>query len=64
MFSVNYNGSKSVDILTDIYLERSVFSGQFEEKIGLRSVMIFLLIDFDSITYHNHFTTINYHSDI
>jgi hypothetical protein len=24
---VNYNGSKSVDILTDIYLERSSFSG-------------------------------------
>jgi hypothetical protein len=56
MFSVNYNGSKSVDILTDIYLERSSFSGCVRYTVSVDKEKAFVNSRHHDSALGDHFT--------
>jgi hypothetical protein len=56
MFSVNYNGSKSVDILTDIYLERSSFSGCVRYTVSVEKEKAFVNNRHHDSASGDHFT--------
>jgi len=58
MFSVNYNGTKSVDILTDIYLERSVFSGCIRYTLSVDKGKTFV-----NNRHHDYFASGNYFTE-